>query len=79
MLEMRMGILFLLILRVKDLFLELCQIHCRLNAVRTFVDVVLMVLAITPRSEKRAKILRDEWAAAQKIGVDFSNVQFEVA
>jgi len=79
MLKMRMGILFLWTLRVKDLFLELYQIHYRLNAVRAFVDVVLMVLAITPRSEKRAKTLRDEWAAAQKIGVDFSNVQFEVA
>ena len=34
-------------------------------------------LAITVRSKKREKILRQEWAEAQKIGVDFSGVQYE--
>ena len=36
-------------------------------------------VAITPRSEKRAAILRREWAEAQKVGVDFSSIRYEVA
>jgi hypothetical protein len=33
--------------------------------------------AITPRSAKHAKILREEWAHAQRVGVDFSTVRFD--
>ena len=36
-------------------------------------------LAIIPRSPKREKIMREEWAQAQKVGVDFSHLRFEVA
>jgi len=37
----------------------------------------LLILAITPRSQKHAKILRNDWAEAQKTGIDFSQVHFE--
>jgi len=33
--------------------------------------------AITVRSPKREKILRQEWADAQKEGIDFTHVQFD--
>jgi hypothetical protein len=32
---------------------------------------------ITPRSETRAKILREQWEVVQKTGVDFSGIIFE--
>jgi hypothetical protein len=35
-------------------------------------------VAITPRSAKREKIMRDEWIQAEKTGVDFTNIRFEV-
>jgi len=38
-----------------------------------------LTIAITPRSPKRERIMREEWAQAQKIGVDFSNIRFQVA
>jgi len=34
-------------------------------------------LAITVRSAKHERILREEWATAEKVGVDFSVVQFD--
>jgi len=34
-------------------------------------------LAITPRSAKRERMMREEWAQAEKSGVDFSSIQFE--
>jgi len=40
---------------------------------------MLVNLAITPRSQKRADILRREWAEAQKVGVDFSSIRYEIA
>jgi hypothetical protein len=36
-----------------------------------------LIVAITVRSKKRERILRQEWAEAKKVGVDFSGVQFE--
>jgi hypothetical protein len=32
---------------------------------------------ITPRSEKRAKILREQWEVAQKSGIDFTGITFD--
>jgi hypothetical protein len=32
---------------------------------------------ITPRSPERAKILREQWENAQKMGVDFSDIKFD--
>jgi len=37
----------------------------------------LMKLAITPRNPKRERIMREEWAEAEKVGVDFTGIQFE--
>jgi len=34
------------------------------------------MIAITVRSKKHERILRKEWDEAQKVGVDFSKVQF---
>ena len=39
-------------------------------------NVGLMV-DIRPRSEKHAQVLRDEWAEAEKGGIDFSEIQFD--
>ena len=36
------------------------------------------MVALTPRSKKRERIMREEYAESQKVGVDFSNIQFEV-
>ena len=38
-----------------------------------FADLV----DIRVRSAKHERILRDEWTEAQKVGIDFSNVQFD--
>ena len=37
----------------------------------------MVCVDIRPRSEKHAKILREEWAEAQKVGIDFSKIQFD--
>jgi hypothetical protein len=37
----------------------------------------MLIEAITVRSPRREKILRQEWEEAQKIGVDFSHVQWD--
>ena len=39
----------------------------------------LIGVAITVRSQKRANVLRKEWAEAQKVGVDFSTIRYEIA
>jgi hypothetical protein len=36
-----------------------------------------MCVEIKVRSEKHERILREEWAEAQKVGIDFSSVQFD--
>jgi hypothetical protein len=36
-----------------------------------------LMLAITVRSPKHEKILRQEWMEAEKVGVDFSHMQWD--
>jgi hypothetical protein len=36
-------------------------------------------VAITSRRPEKERIMREEWAQAQKVGVDFSHIKFEVA
>jgi hypothetical protein len=45
-----------------------CCIFCYINTDRA---------AIKPRSEKHAQILRDDWAEAQKLGINIENIQFD--
>jgi hypothetical protein len=73
--KMRMGILFRWILRLMDWFLGLCRMLSLLNAV--FHLCVGLILAITVRSPKRERIMREEWAQAEKVGVDFTGIVFE--
>lgn len=47
-----------------------------LNAVASILLSVL-TLAITPRSPKRERMMMEEWAQAEKTGIDFSGIQFE--
>jgi len=39
--------------------------------------IILIVVDIRVRSAKHERILRDEWEEAQKVGIDFSGVQFD--
>jgi len=39
--------------------------------------VYCLIEAITVRSPKHERILREEWAAAEKVGVDWSHIQWD--
>jgi len=52
-----------------------CPIQNLLNAVLSIL--FCLIVAITVRSAKHEKILREEWAEAEKVGVDFSIVHFD--
>jgi len=43
----------------------------------TFIFFQLTEKEITVRSAKHEKILREEWAEAERVGVDFSTVRFD--
>jgi hypothetical protein len=38
---------------------------------------ITLTIAISVRSPKHEKILREDWAEAQRVGVDFSSVHFD--
>jgi hypothetical protein len=65
-----------LILGCREQNLEVTALLNDLNAVRPLSNIT-DDSDIRVRSPKHERILREEWAEAQKTGIDFSKVQFD--
>ena len=66
---------FQLTFQPMDWFRGLCRMLNHSNAVTPLH--CCLILAITVRSPEHERILRQEWATAEKVGVDWSQIQWD--